>query len=231
MKDWLIRGGWLMGIGTTLSLKESVGTKKEPSEFRCKIIDITDEGIVIDYPIHIVTGKTTYFGPNMYFKASFVDKNDDVFQFKTKIIGKVQYTTVPGLLLNHPDKDTIEQVQRREYVRVRTAADVAIASVNHAFDSFTTVTTDMSGGGLSIILPLNTLLEVDDLCDIWIVVSEKTDQYHYVKAKGKIVRKLLKDSDIHTVSIEFTEISVKDRQNIIRYCFQKQREAKQKELT
>lgn len=205
-------------------------TSKEPSEFKCKIIDMTDEGIVIDYPIHTVTGQTTYFGPNMYFNASFINKNDDVFQFKTKLIGKVNHT-VPGIILDHPHKDEIEQVQRREYVRVPTAADVAIASVKHQFNSFTTVTTDMSGGGLSIVLPSNMYTEVDGLCDLWIVLSGEANQYHYVKAKGKIVRKHLKDNDIHTVSIEFTEISAKHRQNIIRYCFQKQREARQKELT
>src|SRR5699024_1228296 len=218
-----------MRPGTTLTLQQSFNSDGETDKLRCKIIEITDDDIIIDIPINIRTGKTAFVNDGTYFKANYIDEYSNVYQFDTKIKSKIN-RNVPGHILYHPKQDEIIRIQRRQYVRVNVDVDVALHSLDNSFPAFTTVTINISGGGLSIIIPQTVVLEELTECSLYIVLNN-SEEYDYINVKGVITRIHRKQNEIHTASVQFSEKEMKSRQNITRFCFQKQREERRKELT
>ncbi|MFC4557402.1 flagellar brake protein [Virgibacillus kekensis] len=215
-----------MKIGTLLSLEIKDREKGEIVRFRCKVAEKNEHYLFIDHPIEVKTNKSVFLPEGTHLIASYVGKDQSVYQFHTKIAAQIKMN-VPVLAIHIPNKDKIKRIQRREYVRVETAVDVAIHSVEL---SFTTVTSDISGGGMAIIIPSNKLIEAEDEMDICLVLPLDSGDYQYVNALAEVVRVKEDKSSARIASMKFTKISKYARQGIIRYCFERQREARNKEL-
>src|SRR5699024_1112810 len=82
----------------------------------------------------------------------------------------------------------LEKIQRRQFVRIKTAVDVAISSSNNSFSPFTTVTTDISAGGVSIIIPKEQNLKSKLPCDLTLALHGSTKEQQYINVKGEIIR-------------------------------------------
>src|SRR5699024_6789760 len=218
-----------MRPGTTLILQQSYNTDRETDRLKCKMIEISDDYIIIDIPINTRTGKTAFVSDGTYFIATFIDEYSNVYQFNTKIIKKIK-RNIPGYFLYRPKEEEITRIQRRQYVRVNADVDVAVHSLDNYFPAFTTVTSDISGGGLSIIIPQDVVLSGLTECSLYFVLNN-SGKYEYINVKGEITRIHRKQSEIHTASIQFLEMETESRQKVIRFCFQKQREERRKELT
>lgn len=116
-------------------------------------------------------------------------------------------------------------------MRIETAVDVSIhLAKGGSSQSFTTVTSDISGGGMSIILPTTESLNEHDSIDIWMVLQMQNGEYYYIYSQSTVVRVITNKHKIHTASIKFETISKYDQQKVIRFCFEKQRELRTKEL-
>lgn len=217
-----------MNVGTNLTL-EYKQPGKELERYSCKIIDRTDEELIIDYPIHTTTKKTVFFSVGSTFSASYTSNDNAVIQFRTEIIRKVKLN-IPGIAITLPEMEEMKRIQRREFVRIDATLDVAVHSRNRTFEPFTTMTTDISGGGLSLITSDNSPFNLGDVLDLWLVLYNKTGKYQYVYSAAKIVFIQTRDK-IHTLSVKFVSIDPKEQQRIIGYCFDKQREARKKELS
>lgn len=214
-----------MEIGTILSLSG----KKE--KYRTKVIDIDHckHYLIIDFPIKETDGKTAFLQKGTLLRATFIDKNENIYQFKTQVLKRIKQR-VPALVLNYPKKENIKRIQRRKFVRVPTAIDVAISSSNCSFPPFTTVSTDLSGGGISLVIPKEQKIKENEVCDLSLVLNMNSNKYHYLNVSGIIVRVHTQENDINTASIKFIQLTNQYQQLIIRFCFEKQREARRKEL-
>lgn len=219
-----------MQIGTTLTLQKSAYLGQKQDKYKCKIIEMNDTYIIVDYPVSVRTGKTIFLKQGTTFFAFYMDKKNNVFQFKTQIDGKTK-RTIPGLILALPGEENFRRIQRRQFIRVDAAVDVAVSSSTETFSAFTTVTTDISGGGVSVVIPSTISVRENERCDICLVLKTDADQYHYVRMKAEIIRIHNRENEIHTASLNFLDIDNNDRQHIIRFCFEKQREMRRKELT
>lgn len=217
-----------MKVGTLLTL-EFKQPGKELERYSCKIIDRTDEEIIIDYPIHTITKKTVFFSNGTNFLASYNSDDNAIIQFRTEIIRRVKLN-VPGIAITLPDTEEMQRIQRREFVRIDATLDVAVHSRNNTFEPFTTITTDISGGGLSLITTDNSPFNLGDVIDLWMVLYTKSGKYQYVHSAAEIVF-IQTRNNIHTLSVKFVSIDPKEQQRIIGYCFDKQREARKKELS
>ncbi|WP_404453193.1 flagellar brake protein [Oceanobacillus kapialis] len=216
-----------MKIGSVLTLElKKTGMKTE--SYRCKIIEKSEHYLFIDYPINEKSKKTSFLPKGTVLKATFVDEKQHLYAFKTEIVAKVKLT-VPGLAIKLPGDD-LKRIQRREFVRVPAAVDIAIHSKNNAFPPIVTVTSDISGGGLSAILPQGINLDEQGPLDLWLTLDMQSGEYFYINTMAELVF-TNKASTLHTASLKFINIQKEDQHKIVRYSFEKQREARKKELS
>lgn len=218
-----------MDIGTLLTLIVTDPHTEINTKYRCKIIEKNENYLYIDYPVNKETKKTAILLKGTYLKASYIGSDQSVYSFNSKVVAKVN-VNIPALAISIPKGTDIKRIQRRAFVRIETAVDVSVHRAEYVPESFATVTSDISGGGMSIILPItNTLAEHDSL-DVWIVLQMQNGEYQYIFTQSKVVRVITDKGNIHTASIKFETISKLDQQVVIRYCFEKQRELRTKEL-
>ncbi|WP_067725420.1 flagellar brake protein [Oceanobacillus damuensis] len=218
-----------MEIGTVLNIEVKEAETGEINEYHCKIIEKNKNYLIIDYPIHTETKKTAFFPKGTSLSASFIGNDQAIYRFSTEIAAKFKLN-IPALAIDIPDNKDVKRIQRREYVRIETAVDIAAHSVDNQFSPFTTVTSDISGGGLSIIAPSNIHLETGFRTDMWIALQTQSQEILYVYGQTEIVYIREVSSRTNLVSCKFISITTQDRQKIVKFCFEKQREARQKEL-
>lgn len=215
-------------IGTKLTLLFKI-PGVEPEEYYCKVIDINEDYLIIDYPVHKQTGKTKFFQIGASFKADFVGDDEAFYQFQATVAARVK-VIVPALALSKPKPEDMERIQRRQFVRVDATADVAVHRQNEDGEAFTTVTSDVSGGGLSLIVPREGLLKMNEMINVWLVLGFRSGKFHYIETAAQVVFLQMRNG-IHTASLKFVALKPKEQQLIISYCFEKQREMRKKELS
>lgn len=215
-----------MKIGTLLTLEIKQVKTNEVKRYRCKLVEKNEHYLFIDYPIEIRTNKTAYLPKGTHFSAEYIGKDQSVYAFHTEIVEKVKLN-VPTLAIHFPGKDNLKRIQRREYVRIETAVDIAIHGSNHPF---TTVTYDISGGGMSVIIPSGKIIEEQEKVNIWLVLQMYSGIYQYVTASTEVIRVKQSKDSANTASLKIVSITKPARQNIVQYCFEQQREARKKEL-
>jgi c-di-GMP-binding flagellar brake protein YcgR len=222
----------LLKIGSTLVLEKIAETDSEEwVRYRAKVIELKDEIIYIGYPINEQTKRTDFFPVGTVFKAMYVvTEADSAFTFRTDLIGR-EILTVPSLKLRMPRQEEIKKIQRRQYVRIQTSADVAMYGAQTDVPPVSSVTVDISGGGLSLLLPEKHAFSEGMLVKLYIAYYLQKSGPGFLEAAGSIVRLVKNERNRkHTASIEFVEIHEKDRQAIIRFCFERQREQRKKGL-
>ncbi|GGM22756.1 hypothetical protein GCM10011351_05730 [Paraliobacillus quinghaiensis] len=218
----------MIKIGTTLTLV-SENEKSELIHYRCKVVELDHSVLYIDYPINEQSGRTDIFPEGTIFQANFVGEDQSVYQFQTEIKGK-KMGQIPMLLLDY-SKNDMTRIQRREYVRVTTALDIAMHDPNHMYQAITTLTYDISGGGLSIVFPHDYNVKPGDEVEVWLVLPMDSGKTEYVTAYAEAIRIFQKkDANKALLSMKFTKIAEKDRQQIIRYCFEVQLKIRRQNL-
>ncbi|WP_397537652.1 flagellar brake protein [Rummeliibacillus pycnus] len=211
-------------IGTNIIL-ETISS--ETSErFRCKIVEQKNNSIYIDYPINVKTNKTSFLLEGSQYRASFVDDSKVAHAFKTQVLGRIK-SNIPMIMLSFPTDDEIIKIQRREFVRVLTPVDVAV-EFDHQFYQF--ITEDISAGGLAIIINQPVAFKENDDLQLTIVLpfTNSNDGIKYVQTSAKVVRFIERDNTI-IAPLQFTNTDDIDKQNIIRFCFERQLQIRKKE--
>jgi c-di-GMP-binding flagellar brake protein YcgR len=220
----------LLKIGSTLVLEKIDTTDRGKCvRYRAKVIELKDGMIYIDYPINEQTKRTDIFPVGTTFKAIYVTA-ESAFTFSTELIGRV-ILTVPSLKLRMPKPEDVSKIQRRQYVRIQTSTDVAMYGVQTDVPPISSVTVDLSGGGLSLLLPEKHAFTEGMQVKLYIAYYLQKSGPAFLEATGSIVRLVKNErSRKNTASIEFVEIHERDRQAIIRFCFERQREQRKKGL-
>ncbi|WP_337969917.1 flagellar brake protein [Virgibacillus salexigens] len=216
-----------MKIGTLLNIELRKSGEFYTEKFRSRVIEQNETFLFIDYPIDIKTHKTSFFPKGTSFLITYVDENENIYSFLSKLVAKVKLN-VPALAIELPSD--LQRIQRREFVRVDTAIDVAVHPLDDRLQPFTTVTRNISGGGISVIIPKDVDLKENNV-EIFLSLPLKNHGFAYLKAIAEVVILEEKKHKNPTVAMKFLNIAKQDQQMIIRYCFEKQREARKKELS
>ncbi|MTW85893.1 pilus assembly protein PilZ [Virgibacillus dakarensis] len=222
-------GYYCMKIGTLLVLETKDPDEETNWEFRCKVIEKNEHYLFIDYPIDNKTNKSALIPKHKPFTVTYVGSDQSVYSFPSEIVAQVKLN-VPALAIPMPEKQHINRIQRREFVRIVAAIDVSVHSLETSSTPFTTVTNDISGGGLSIVLPKGVTLTEGEGLDLWFVLPMESGDYQYINAQSEVVRMLFLENTVQTASLKFTGITKQSCQQIIRFCFERQRELRKKEL-
>lgn len=212
----------LLNIGDTLNLELDEGDDKEKQRFKCRLVDRVKDYLFIDYPINQKTKKVGFFHDDTQFQVSFVGKDQAIYLFETQLQGR-QKGQIPMLILRDPGKEKYIRIQRREHVRVETAIDVAVHHKEEELSPFTTITADLSGGGLALVLPGNHNLSGGQDITCWLSLPMQTGEMKFIQGECHVIRIIPRKGNAkEKASIEFIDINERDRQTIISYCFERQ---------
>ncbi|HLS36323.1 MAG TPA: flagellar brake domain-containing protein [Bacillota bacterium] len=199
--------------------------KKET--YRSKIINISHENLYINEPVHLKTKRTkSLLRINSPIYITYQD-NQNIYQFKT-YLKKRKLTQIPTYVLHLPDKTEHKRIQRRKHVRINVDVDVAVHCPEKFFSPFTTVTKDISGGGVSI-YSHGQELHRSPYVNLTLVLPFDSEEFYYVFTQAKFIRYKLKDNESHLSSFQFVNIDEKDQQRIINFCFQKERKQRKQD--
>lgn len=204
----------ILKVGTVIFLEKE---ESDDGEYKSKVVDIKDGFVMIDYPTHVETGKTTFLTNDTALFASFTDDLKMSYGFRTKVQGRL-IEGIPMLKLAYEGDDDLIKNQRREYVRVDVNVDVAVESEGKILRL---VTADLSAGGLAINLPNSNILQEKSVVDLLIVLPFAKREIEYVRAEAKVIR--VWEADRRNIaSLEFLNITPSNRQQIVQFCFERQ---------
>jgi c-di-GMP-binding flagellar brake protein YcgR len=210
----------------TLELKNSDQMEK----YKCRLVDRKENEFYIDYPLSLDTNKTVFLLDGTQLNASFVGPDGtSVFLFETEIKGRIK-KNIPMLIISYPGNENLIKIQRRQYVRIETAVDIAIHPLDFEFPPFTAITDDISAGGTSFLIPIDSGVKQGMNVQIWIVLVVQNGEYHYMKLQGKIARIIEFNETRNKVSLQFVDITSQERQLLLRFCFDRQLEIRRKGL-
>ncbi|RYL94870.1 pilus assembly protein PilZ [Sporolactobacillus sp. THM7-4] len=218
----------VLKVGETLILEQEKGIS-EKKRYRCRITEIRESTLLIDYPIDEQTGKTPIFQNGTPLVANYI-LNRQAYRFdcvfERRIPGRI-----PMMVLAYEGKESLARIQRRNFVRAGANLDIAVHSRNGDFPPFVTLTSDIGGGGALIILPEGTGLKEDQEITVWICLPGNSGENRYVTFNGKVVRVFTdKATNWERASIQFEVRNERERQPVIRFCFEKQLEQRNKSI-
>lgn len=221
----------MLNIGDTIYLELEDGKDDEKQRFKCRLVDRVREFLFIDYPINDRTKKVGFFHDGTEFSASFIGKDQAVYLFQTQLLGRKK-ARIPMLVIKDPGKEKYIRIQRRQHVRVEASIDVAVHPKNDEFSPFVSVTGDISGGGIALVLPRVHKLPVGKDITCWLALQMQTGEIKYIQVNCHVIRIIsTKDSPREKASIQFIDINENDRQTIVRYCYERQLYLRKKGIT
>lgn len=212
-----------------MSLVLEMVEQEKHEKYRCKLIEHSESLLFVDFPINELNGKTAFFMTGTKFIASFVGLDGSIYQFDTELKNKANIN-IPALVLSYPGEEELKRIQRRDYVRIGSINDIAIHAKAREFPPFTTVTNNISGGGLTFLLPEQVSILPGTKVDAWLVLYLDSGVVEHLQIEAVVIRTTQgTEGRSNTVSIQYEKIDDHTRQTIIRYCFERQlRERRQK---
>lgn len=209
-------------VGTVLTLEQENMEKVE--KFHCKIVEIKENIIYIDYPKSSLTQKTAFLVDGSPYYVTFISESNISYAFKTKVIGR-KMGAIPTVMLSLPTEEEIMKIQRREFVRVQTSTDVAIEYNNEYFQF---VTEDISAGGLLLRLKSDVPFHEGEIVPLTIVLPFANGDMRYVRTKAEVIR-IFERGTMRLASLQLAETDEVDKQYIVRFCFERQLMVRKKE--
>ncbi|WML45132.1 flagellar brake domain-containing protein [Neobacillus sp. PS3-40] len=215
-----------IGDVLTLELKNSDQSEK----YKCRLVDRKGNDYYIDYPLSLETNRTVFLLDGTQLNVSFVGPDgSSVFKFETEIKGRIK-KNIPMLIISYPGNENVRKIQRRQYVRIETSVDIAVHPLDFEFPPFACVADDISAGGVSFLVPIESSLKQGMKIQIWLVLVLQNGEYHYMKLPGQIARIFDFNETRNKISLQFNDITSQERQLLLRFCFDRQLEIRRKEL-
>lgn len=178
-----------------------------------------DTTIIMEVPLHEKSGrlKRLYQGDelNAYYLTDGGVKN----YFNTSVVGFTE-DTIRLVIIKKPDPKTITRVQRRSFLRVPAELEIAVKYTEQL--QFVAMTEDVGGGGISFMCEGYIPLSSAAVIGCWLLVPYKNGSIEHVPFKGEIVRVKMLETGKQLAMTRFLEITDRDRQKLIRYCFERQ---------
>jgi c-di-GMP-binding flagellar brake protein YcgR len=194
---------------------------KETTIFKSRITDIEEEFLLIEIPMEENNGKLKRLFNGDELSVYYMTEGGVKHYFNTYVLG-FKEDVIRMVRIRKPDLEDISTIQRRTFLRVNANLEIAVKKENNI--RFLTHTEDVSGGGLSFSSDSKYNLKVGELLSCWVLIHYKNDSIEHITLKAKIVRISNVEQNRNIVMLKFTEIYDSERQKLIRYCFERQME-------
>lgn len=190
-------------------------------EYKSRIADEDEDGLLIEYPLNEKTGrsKRLYLGDEM--SVFFVESDGVKNYFDSHVIG-FKEDGVRLVKIMKPDPDKMTKVQRRSFLRVPAELDLAVKTAGN--NRFVCKTDDVGGGGISFICENKHHLNQESSIQCWLLLPYKNGGIEHAGFTAEVVRIKELETGRKQAMIKFIEITDSERQKIIRYCFERQLE-------
>ncbi len=190
-------------------------------EYKSRIADEEEDGLLIEYPLNEKTGRTKrlYLGDEM--SVFFVEADGVKHYFDSHVIG-FKEDGVRLVKIMKPDPEKMTRVQRRSFLRVPAELDLAVKISGKG--RFVCKTDDVGGGGISFLYREQQGLKSEDAIQCWLLLPYKNGSVDHASFTAEVVRIKELESGRRQAMIKFIDISDSERQKIIRYCFERQLE-------
>lgn len=199
----------------------SIDEEEAKQEYKSRISDISNDYITMEVPLSEKTGrlKRLFVGDELsvYFLTDGGVKN----YFTTTVLG-FREDVVRMVLIKKPEPEAITKVQRRSFLRVPAELEIAVKMTEQI--QFVTMTDDVGGGGISMLCEGNIPLKSQDTLSCWLLLPFKSGKVEHAPFKGEVVRVKPLESGRQQVMMRFADITDKERQKVIRFCFERQLE-------
>lgn len=190
-------------------------------EYRSRIADEQEDVLLIEVPISEKSGryKRLFLGDEL--SVFFVSEDGIKNYFDSHVLG-FKEDGVRLIKISKPEPDRITKVQRRSFLRV--SAELEIAVKMSSLVRFVCMTDDVGGGGISFICDGKWPLAPEQILECWILISYKNGTIEHAFFQGEIVRVVELKTGKKQAMIKYASINDSERQKVIRYCFEKQLE-------
>ncbi|MNJ52971.1 PilZ domain protein [compost metagenome] len=122
--------------------------------------------------------------------------------------------------IRKPEAETITKIQRRHFLRVAARLEIAVQLKDQS--RFLSLTEDVGGGGLSFCYEGHRKLVQGEQMYCWLLIPYKNGSIDHVPFEAEIVRTKQLDNGHNMIFLKFVSISDMERQKLIRYCFERQ---------
>lgn len=196
--------------------------KEEAAEqYKSRIADEEDGMLLIEYPINEKTGKFKRLFLGDELSVYFVNNEGVKHYFDSHVLGFVE-DKVRLIKIIKPDPDKMTKIQRRNFLRVSAELEIAVKLANQERHVF--ITYDVGGGGISFMSDKKSNMEAGQQLESWLLLQYKNGSIEHVSFTAEVVRINFLETGRMQVMCKFIAISDSDRQKIIRYCFERQLE-------
>ncbi|MGN7761762.1 flagellar brake protein [Paenibacillus sp. 22594] len=188
-------------------------------EYRSRIAETEDEAFLIEIPIQENNGrlKKLFIGDELsvYFLTEGGIKN----YFNTHVVG-FKEEVIRMVRIRKPAEESIFKIQRRSFLRVN--AELELAVKDSLGSRYLVRTEDIGGGGTSFLSDAKVCPEVGEKLFCWLLVPYRNGSSEHVNFEGEIVRIKTLETGRNLLMLKFAAITDSERQKIIRYCFERQ---------
>ncbi|WP_203457100.1 flagellar brake protein [Paenibacillus tepidiphilus] len=187
--------------------------------YRSRIAEMEDESFLIDIPMQESGGrlKKLFIGDELsvYFMSEGGIKN----YFTTHVLG-FKDDVIKMVRVRKPAEESIFKVQRRSFFRVNAELELALKDAMGG--RYLVRTDDLGGGGVSFLSDAKVKPSVGDKLNCWLLLPFRNGSAEHVPFEGEVVRLKELENGRQLVMLKFTAIPDSERQKIIRYCFERQ---------
>jgi c-di-GMP-binding flagellar brake protein YcgR len=199
----------------------SIDEDEAKEELKARIADVLDEHILIELPMLVKSGKVKKLYAGDELSACYETDGGVKNYFITSVLG-FREDVLKLVILKKPQQESITKVQRRNFLRV--PAELEIAVKVSELVQFMGFTDDVGGGGISFLCEKHVPIQVKNEASCWLLVPFKNGKVDHVNFRAELVRVKPTEDDLQLVMLRFIDISDRERQKIIRYCFERQLE-------
>lgn len=204
---------------------ESFDEYEAKSQYKSRISDMDEEMLYIEIPLNIETGRFKKLHLGDLLSMSFVTEGGVKYYFQSEVLGyKEEGIRMIGI--RKPKEDHITRKQRRNYLRIPANLEIAV-NYNGMF-RFVSETINVSGGGIAFVYDRNEILDSGKRISCWLLVPYKNGVIEHLPFQGEIIHVGEIEGGKKIVTARFIEITDRDRQKLIQYCFERQLDFRKK---
>ncbi|MNJ61631.1 PilZ domain protein [compost metagenome] len=139
--------------------------------------------------------------------------------FNTYVLGFAD-DIVQLVRIRKPELETITKIQRRHFLRVVAKLDIAVKLKDDT--RFVALTEDVGGGGVSLLTEGKYRISEGEQLYCWLLLAYKNGSIDHVPFEAEVVRTKKLETGRIMLMLKFVSISDMERQKLIRYCFERQ---------
>nr|WP_084225456.1 flagellar brake domain-containing protein [Paenibacillus pectinilyticus] len=197
----------------------SIDDEESKIEYKSRIADVTEKAIIIEIPLNEKTGRLKKLYQGDEISAHFLGQGGVKHYFTTEVTA-FNEDVIRLVELRLPELSAITQVQRRNFLRVLAELEIAV-KLNDQIQ-FIGVTEDVGGGGISFICDGHIPVSLNAIVSCWVLAPFKNGVIEHIPFTGEVVRVKAMETGKQLVMIRFADIADRERQKLIRFCFERQ---------